>query len=336
MTDATGASSSSSAAARRPRVVTMGETMGLFSNTTPGPLAHAGTMQLGMGGSESNVAIGLSRLGVDAVWFGRVGDDAVGRLVEREIRAEGVDVRVVVDHGAPTGLMVKERRTSTSQNVTYYRAGSAGSRLSIDDLDEATIAGADVLHLTGITPALSSSAAEAVGWAASVARAGGALVSFDVNYRRALWSRDEAAAFCRAFAATCDVLIAGEDEAAMMLGLDADVAAGTDAAALARRLADLGSREVVVTCGAAGAVTVVDGRTTTQPGVPIVAHDTVGAGDAFVAGYLAELAAGHDVADRLRTAATAGAFSCLAAGDWEGLPRRAELGLLHAREPVTR
>jgi 2-dehydro-3-deoxygluconokinase len=336
VTVAATASSSTPAAGRRPRVVTLGETMGLLSNTTPGPLAHASTLQLGMGGSESNVAIGLSRLGVDAVWCGRVGDDAVGRLVEREIRAEGVDVRVVIDDGAPTGLMIKERRTSTSQSVSYYRAGSAGSRLSVADLDEATIVEADVLHLTGITPALSTSAEGAVRWAAEVARAAGTIVSFDVNYRRALWSVAEAGAFCRDFASQCDVVFAGEDEAAMLLGLADDVAAVTGPAALAQGLAELGPGQAVVKCGPAGAVAVVDGRLMTQAGVPIVPHDTVGAGDAFVAGYLAELAAGHDAETRLVTAATAGAFACLAAGDWEGLPRRSELGLLRAREPVTR
>lgn len=344
MTASTTASSDSSPN-RRSRVVTLGETMGLLSNTQPGPLAHASTMQLGIGGSESNVAIGLSRLGVDAIWFGRVGDDSVGRLVAREIRAEGVDARITIDDGAATGLMIKERRTATSQNVTYYRAGSAGSRLSADDLDESAIASADVLHVTGITPALSGSAAQAVRRAADVARAAGVLVSFDVNYRRALWSADDAAAFCREFAAGCDVLFAGEDEAAMLLGPAATASFATDAAAdpasdaaaaLARGLAELGPRQAVVKCGAAGAVAMVDGQLLQQRAVPIVAHDTVGAGDAFVAGYLAELAAGNDARTRMQTAATVGAFVCLAAGDWEGLPRRAELGMLHAREAVTR
>ena len=343
MTDAT-AASSTLPPARRPRVVTLGETMGLLSNVQPGPLAHASTMQLGIGGSESNVAIGLSRLGVDAIWFGRVGDDSVGRLVAREIRAEGVDARVTIDDTAATGLMIKERRTSTSQNVTYYRAGSAGSRLSADDLDEPAIAAADVLHVTGITAALSESAARAVRRAADVARDAGTLVSFDVNYRQALWSTDDAATFCRDFVAVCDVVFAGEDEAAMLLGLadaasahaDADAPAAAVAAALARGLAELGPRQAVVKCGAAGAVAVVEGQLLTQQAVPIVAHDTVGAGDAFVAGYLAELAAGNDAATRLQTATTVGAFVCLAAGDWEGLPRRSELGLLHAREAVTR
>jgi 2-dehydro-3-deoxygluconokinase len=132
------------------------------------------------------------------------------------------------------------------------------------------------------------------------------------------------------------VLFAGEDEAAMLLGLPDDDEGESRAPVLARGLADLGPRQAVVKCGAAGAVAVVDGQLMTQAGVSIVAHDTVGAGDAFVAGYLAELAAGHDASTRLMTAVTAGAFACLVPGDWEGLPRRSELGLLHAREPVTR
>ena len=134
--------------------------MALFRSERPGPLAHAGTAALGIGGAESNVAIGLQRLGVQAVWVGRVGTDALGELVRREIRAEGVDV-YAVDDPAATGLMVKEQRTSTSQRVAYYRAGSAGSRLAAQDVDPVLINDAAVLHATGITPALSPGAAGA-------------------------------------------------------------------------------------------------------------------------------------------------------------------------------
>ncbi|GAP60075.1 2-dehydro-3-deoxygluconokinase [Arthrobacter sp. Hiyo1] len=140
-------------------VVTLGETMALMASDKAGPLAHASTMSLGIGGSESNVAIGLQRLGVQAVWCSRIGADSLGQLVEREIRAEGVVVHVTVDDDAPTGLMVKERRTPTAQKVAYYRSGSAGSRIAPDDVDERLIAGAALLHVSGITPALSPQAA---------------------------------------------------------------------------------------------------------------------------------------------------------------------------------
>ncbi|WP_423919478.1 sugar kinase [Frigoribacterium sp. 2-23] len=351
-----------------PYVVTIGETMGLLSTVTPGPLSHAATMTLGIGGSESNVAIGVSRLGVGSVWMGRVGDDAVGRLVEREIRAEGVEARVIVDPEAPTGLMLKERRTATSQSVNYYRAGSAGSRLSPDDLDEELLAGAAVVHVTGITAALSASADQAIRRAVQIARQNGALVSYDVNYRSKLWSTDRAAEFARSLLPSCDVVFAGEDEAAMVLGGEpgatsptppefatdkaakadkaAEAAAPTTAPALSllagRRLelacglARLGPAQAVVKCGADGAVALIDGHEHVRPGVPIVPHDTVGAGDAFVAGYLAELALTRPAEARLLTAVTTAAFVCLSPGDWEGLPRRAELDLLSATEPVQR
>ncbi|MHB1235368.1 MAG: PfkB family carbohydrate kinase, partial [Microbacteriaceae bacterium] len=92
-------------------VVTIGETMGLFYSDTPGSLAQATRMGVGIGGSESNVAIGLARLGVSSTWIGRVGNDSLGRRIVRELRAEGVTARVVTDMEAPTGLMIKEHQT---------------------------------------------------------------------------------------------------------------------------------------------------------------------------------------------------------------------------------
>ena len=95
------------------RVVTLGETMALMSSETDGPLQHTRSLALGIGGSESNVAIALTRLGTPVTWIGRVGEDSLGDLVLREIHAEGVNVIGIRDPDAPTGLMVKERRTSS-------------------------------------------------------------------------------------------------------------------------------------------------------------------------------------------------------------------------------
>ena len=113
-----------------PDVVTLGETMALIRATHPGPLQHASEMTLGMGGSESNFAIALRRLGTTVTWVGRVGVDSFGEYIRRELTAEQVDACIVADSTAPTGLMIKERRTASTQKVWYYRAGSAGSRLS--------------------------------------------------------------------------------------------------------------------------------------------------------------------------------------------------------------
>ncbi|QDY91732.1 sugar kinase [Arthrobacter sp. UKPF54-2] len=313
-----------------PYLVTLGETMALLTAEQPGPLAHVSTMGLGIGGSESNVAIGVQRLGGNAVWCGRVGADSLGQLVQREIRAEGVTVRVTEDPDAPTGLMLKERRTQSTQKVSYYRAGSAGSRLSPADLDPLLIAGASVLHVSGITPALSGSAAAAIRQAMELAREHSVSVSFDLNYRANLWSAAAAGKSYRALVPLVDVVFAGDEEAALAVG------SADNPAELAQRMANLGPAQAVIKLGSDGAVAWIDGKIFRQEAVPVQPVDTVGAGDAFVAGYLTELMAASAPAQRLELAAKTGAFACLAYGDWEGLPRREELGLLQQREAVTR
>lgn len=313
-----------------PYIYTFGETMALLKADHPGPLAHASSMSAGVGGSESNVAIGLERLGVHALWCGRVGDDSLGLRVAREIKAEGVEVCAVVDPEAPTGLMIKERRTAALQKVMYYRSGSAGSRIQPDDISAEQIAGAALLHISGITPALSAHAAATVQHAIDVATSASVPISLDLNYRQALWSVEEAAAAYRDLIPQVDIVFAGDDEARIVVG------PASDPAELACRLLAMGPSQVVIKLGAEGAFAVVDGVEYTQSAVPVDALDTVGAGDAFVAGYLAELVTGKSPTVRLATAAKTGAFACLVPGDWEGAPRRTELDLLSSQEPVMR
>ncbi|QCO98463.1 sugar kinase [Arthrobacter sp. 24S4-2] len=312
-----------------PYVLTFGETMALMRADQVGPLAHASTLSLGIGGSESNVAIGLQRLGVQSVWCGRVGADSLGQLVEREIRAEGVDVRIAVDPAAPTGVMIKERRTPATQRVSYYRAGSAGSRLSPGDVDELLISQAALLHVSGITPALSGQAASTISYAIAAAKAAGVPVSFDLNFRANLWSREGAAGVYRDIIPLADIVFAGDDEAAIAVG------AG-EPEDLARRIAHLGPSQAVIKLGADGALALIDGQVFRLEAVSVEDVDTVGAGDAFVAGYLAEYVSGRSPEERLRTGAATGAFACLVPGDWEGFPRRHELSLLETKEPVSR
>lgn len=313
-------------------VVTIGETMALMAGATPGPLQHSATMTLGIGGSESNVAIALRRLGVDVTWIGKVGADSLGDLVLREIGAEGVRVAAVRDPDAATAIMVKERRTPADTRVFYYRQGLAGSRLRVDEVDFDLVRSASLLHVTGISPALSPGMADVVGEAIRVAHEAGVTVSFDLNFRSKLWSRQQAGEAYRRILPSVDVVFGGDDEAAIAL----DGADASDPIALARGLIGLGAGHAVVKLGARGAVAVVDDVEYEEAAVPIVPVDTVGAGDAFVAGYLAEYLAGESVATRLETAVTVGAYACLTHGDWEGLPRRFELSALTATEPITR
>lgn len=226
--------------------------------------------------------------------------------------------------------MIKERRTGTTQRVMYYRTGSAGSRLQPTDVDDALIAGAAVVHVSGITPALSPSAAATVREAVSTARANGVPVSLDLNYRANLWSTEAARDVYRELIPLTDVVFAGDDEATIAVG------STDDPAELAQRIVDLGAGSAVIKLGAQGALALIDGTIHRQAAVPVTVVDTVGAGDAFVAGYLSELILGRDAQVRLETAVVTGAFMCTVPGDWEGLPRRSELHLLTAKEGVTR
>jgi 2-dehydro-3-deoxygluconokinase len=312
-----------------PDVVTFGETMALMTPEGVGPLIHTPLLRLGIGGAESNVAIGLQRLGTASAWLGRVGSDSLGDLVVRELTAEGLQVHAVRDDSAPTGLMIKERRTPMNQRVWYYRRGSAGSRLQPDDLPIRLVGSARLLHVSGITPALSATAAATVWSAVSAAREAGIPISFDINYRSALWSPVAAAAVCRDLVAQSHIVFAGEDEAAMLVGPGS-------AAELADRLRQLGPPQVVIKRGEEGCTAVVDDVRYEQSALAVPVVDTVGAGDAFVAGYLHEYLRGAAAPVRLLAAVRNGAFACLSPGDWEGMPRHFELDLLQRTEPVRR
>ena len=305
-----------------PEVVTLGETMAVLTSPAGVSLRMAASLDLSIAGAESNVAIGLARLGIATAWWGRVGDDELGRLILAKLAGEGVGVTdAIIDGAAPTGVMFKERRAADLVRVSYYRRDSAGSRFGPADVPDPLPASARHLHLSGITPALSDSCRQAVDRAITAARAAGLTVSFDVNYRSALWPAEVAGPVLREFAARADIVFAGRDEAALLLP---DTRGATDEE-LCRALLRLGPAETVLKLGGEGAVAVVDGVFYAAPAEagPIV--DLVGAGDAFVSGYLCGYLGGGGPAERLSTAVRTAAFALAAAGDWEGLPTRRDL-----------
>ena len=312
-------------------VYTFGETMGLYRTTELGGLETASDAKIGVGGADSNVAIGVRRLGVDAMWTGRVGNDGLGRRVARELRAEAVDVHAIVDPAAPTGLMLKEKRTADTTRVYFYRQHSAGSRIDESDLDHDSIRRAAILHVTGITASISATGERAVFAAIETARAAGVPVSFDVNHRSSLWPSGDPGLLYRRIATMSDILFAGEDEARLIVPRHDE-----DASDLAGYLTGLGPKEVIVKLGAAGASGLINGIPFHQDAHRIQVVDSVGAGDAFVAGYLAARVLGSEPTERIHLATVAGAFACLGPGDWESLPRTEDLRLLSASEPVSR
>jgi 2-dehydro-3-deoxygluconokinase len=298
-------------------VITAGETMVLGVPTRPGRLRHAGSLELKVGGAESNLAIALSRLGLSAGWAGYLGEDEPGQLVLDRIRAEGVDtsqVRRINEY--PTGLYLREQ-VGTDVRVYYYRQGSAASTMHRDAFSADYFSGVRFVHLTGITPALSDGCGAFVLWAAREARASGARVSLDVNYRSKLWGTEEAREFVEEILPDVYLLFAGDEEARALWDRDDE--------ALVRELAHRGPEEVVLKRGGAGSVALVEGEVLEHAAFKVAEVDPVGAGDAFAAGYLAGHLWDLPSGERLRVANAMGAMSVATLGDYEGLPDRDEL-----------
>ena len=277
--------------------VCLGETMVAFVETSD-PATYVATTA----GAASNVAIGMARLGLRSRWVSRLGDDPLGRFIEDTVAAAGVDVAVVRDPSAPTGVMVKH--PAGSEKVSqYYRSESAARHLSPDDL--ARVGSTQWIHITGITPALSGSASELARAVSGIASRHGAKMSFDVNYRDRLWPSAAAAAEVLApIARAADVLFIGNDEAEILLGTESPTA-------LSELLCPSEDHELVLKRGSHDAIVVTNDSTTSMSALPTEVIDVTGAGDAFAAGYLsahvwgwaadARLRLGHFMASRVVT-----------------------------------
>ena len=289
-------------------LVGVGETMWAFATEELAPLAEATRWTVYAAGAESNVAAGVAALGLSAGWIGRVGDDAFGRAVLDELGGLGVDCsRALVDRTRPTGLMFKGAVDGERCEVEYRRRGSAGSALAAGDLDDAYVRSARCVHVTGITPCLSGTAAGAAVRAFELA---GGLRSFDVNVRPQLW-RDEHRPLVRRLVAMADVCFCGRSDAELLTG-----ASGAEHCAGA--LAALGPGSVVVTLGAGGALALEAGRLVRGAPVASEALDPVGAGDAFAAGFLAARLRGEPVEASLALGAERGAAATASRRDVVG------------------
>ncbi len=311
--------------------VTFGETMALLCAEPAVPLAQATAFSRSTAGAESNVAIGLARLGHDGGWFGRVGADALGTAVLAALRAEAVDVsHARVDADAPTGLLIRDSHGQRRISVLYYRYGSAGSRLAPEDVDDDYIASARLLHVTGITPALSRSALAATETAIAVAKQHGRYVVLDPNLRTRLWSPAEAGPVLQRLASQADTVLVGHHEGELLSGR------GEPAAIADWFGAGDNDKVVVVKQGARGAWA-TDGRHHWRAdSQSVVVVDPVGAGDAFDAGYLSAVLQGHGMDTALRWGCAAGALAVQGPGDTAALPYREDLQAALAGSDIDR
>lgn len=268
-------------------LVTMGETMVAFVAEPDGPARFTATCI----GAETNVAVGFVQFGGRALWASRLGDDALGRLVRDTVTAHGVEVAVDWDRDRPTGVAVKEMGDEGTR-VRYYRSESAARQLAPCHVPDLT--GSSYLHVTGITPALSSSASEAVDAALASAKQNSVRVSFDVNLRPALWpDLPTAGERLRDLCGHADLIFVGSDEA--------DALAGTsEPRAFAEALGLAPDQELVLKDGPRGAFVLHHGQLEWADAYSVPVVDVTGAGDAFAAGYLAAMREDQPPGVRLR------------------------------------
>ncbi|MDO0935962.1 sugar kinase [Streptomyces sp. DG2A-72] len=341
-------------------VVALGESMVTFLPTRPGRLADVPSFDRGIGGAESNVACVLAAAGHSARWVSRVGTDGFGDHLTEAIGGYGVDVSAVRrDSERPTGVYFRTAgdRATDAHEVAYYRAGSAASAMAVENVDMGAVRAGRVLHLSGITAALSEGCLQLVRELTSLCR-GRQLVSFDVNYRPGLWRDADSAGVLLELARDADIVFVGEDEAEEAWGVTGGPAAirellpepGTVVVKQGARGATASVRlRAVVPPGAArvgaGGTPSAPGRATHPrptatpvtfvPALNVTPVAAVGAGDAFAAGFLSGALRELPVRDRLRHGHLMAAATLTAPGDLAPPPHRAHADRLAALDDKT-
>jgi len=323
---------------RETDVVTLGESMVLMQPMSEGSLAYAPLFTRSIAGAESNVAIGLSRLGFKVRWISRLGADPFGDVILSTLAGEGIDVsQVKRDSAYPTAIYFKEFKGYGDPNVYYYRKGSAISRLSPRDAEASWLQGAKHLHVTGITPALGPETGDAVIALMKQARQHGMTISFDPNLRRKLWGEEEARTMLLSLIPLCDVFLPGIEEAEFLVGEKTEEEYGA-------HFLSLGAKAVILKLGERGSKGFAGSKVVTAKPFPVSrVVDTVGAGDAFAAGFLSGFLENSDLEQEdnllkaLERANFMGSLATQYKGDWEGLPKRDELDrLLSGGKEITR
>ncbi|MEU7424137.1 sugar kinase [Streptomyces sp. NPDC040750] len=336
-------------------MVALGESMVTFLPSRPGRLADVLSFRRAIGGAESNVACVLAAAGHTARWVSRVGADGFGQHLVERIAGYGVDTGAVrTDPDRPTGIYFRTAadRATDAHEVAYYRAGSAASAMAVDTVDLAAARAGRVLHLSGITAALSAPCLELMR-ELTAPRPGRPLISFDVNHRPALWRDADGPCVLLELARRADIVFVGDDEARDAWGLHGPHAivealpepgtvvvkrGGGGASVFAR---DTGPAPDGQGGGGGGGGVAAFGPDTRQardaggtatfvrpPRVDVVSH--IGAGDAFAAGFLSATLRGLSVKDRLRHGHLFAAAALTTPGDLAAPPTRGHADRLAA------
>lgn len=271
-------------------VLCVGEALIALAPQGGSPLETASTLEVCEAGAEVSVAVHLARLGVPVRFAGLVGDDPWGRRIKRTLAREGVDVSTLNTHrSAPTGLYLKSFGPNGT-TVHYYRRGSAASTMA--QVPPQAHAGVGHVHLSGITPALAPHCARMI--RQELTQKEGRSVSFDVNYRQALWPTAQAATELRELAQHADLVFVGLDEAAALWGCQT--------AEQVRATLPEPDEIVVKDSGREAVVFTGQHRPVRVAALPTEVVEPIGAGDAFAAGYLAARRQDDDRSRALRVA----------------------------------
>ena len=319
-----------------PKTVCFGEIMLRLNPPGYERFLQSPVFQATWGGGEANVAVSLAQFGLESHYVTRLPAHAIGEAAVRALRAEGVRVEHIVRGGDRVGVYFVETGASQrASTVIYDRARSAISEMKPGTVDWAEVfAGASWFHCTGITPALGASAAACTREAIEAARAAGARVSLDLNFRKKLWSEAEAQKTMRPLASMTDLLIANEEDLQASLGVTvphANVTAGeldveSYRTAATQVAEDLGAKQVAVTLRESVSASdngwsavlydAASGAFHRSQRYDVRIVDRVGGGDSFAGGLIFGLLTGRDPAASLRFAVAASALKQTIPGDF--------------------
>jgi len=307
---------------------TLGEMMGLFLAIDTDDVATARKFELSAAGAEANVAVAVTRLGLSASLVSRLGKDNLGENILAGLKNEGIQVGGIKRVDSYTPALVRNRGQDNPIDVTYLRKSSAGSTISIEDIDEKIIASSRWVHVTGISVAISESSAGAVAKAMELARKNSIPISVDINLRRKLWSEAEASKALRLLIHDVELLVGGVDEFAVVWG-------SSDPEENLRLASAAGVRTAIMTAGDQMMRVLHDGqRFDLMPDiVPTV--DPVGSGDAFVGGTIAGILGGLSLRDAIAQGSKCGALVASTLGDWTGLPKGASGVMSQSLEKIS-
>jgi len=290
-------------------IVALGEAMIEFNQTN----ADARAYVQGFGGDTSNALIAAVRQGAKGGYITKLGDDTFGRMLLQLWHDEDVDTEgVAIDAAAPTGTYFVNHGTH-GHTFSYLRAGSAASQIRPSDVPAALVERARILHVSGISQAISASATDTVFHAINVARAAQIKVSYDPNLRLKLWPIDRARAIICATIPLTDYFLPSLDDVRLVCGED-------DPAAILDWCQGQGARTVVLKMGKEGSWVSKGEARTRIMAYPVEAVDATGAGDCFDGSLLARFAAGDDVVTAARWASAAAALTTTGYGAVAPLP----------------